>query len=62
MLIDTVSLFDVYEGKGVPEGKKSIAIAVRLQPKDKTLTDPEIEAVAQKIVTAALKLGAQLRS
>jgi phenylalanyl-tRNA synthetase beta chain len=62
VLIDTVSLFDVYEGKGVPEGKKSIAIAVRLQPKDKTLTDLEIEAVAQKIVAAALKLGAALRT
>ena len=62
VLIDTVSLFDVYEGKGVPEGKKSVAIAIRLQPKDKTLTDPEIEAVAQKIVAAALKLGATLRS
>jgi phenylalanyl-tRNA synthetase beta chain len=61
-LIDTLTLFDVYEGKGVPEGKKSIAIAVRLQPKDKTLTDAEIEAVAQKIIAAALKLGATLRS
>ena len=39
-------MFDVYEGKGVPEGKKSLAISVRLQPKDKTLTDAEIEAVA----------------
>jgi phenylalanyl-tRNA synthetase beta chain len=62
VLIDTVTLFDVYEGKGVPEGKKSVAIAVRLQPKDKTLTDPEIEAAAQKIVAAALKLGAMLRT
>ena len=61
-LIDSISVFDVYEGKGVPEGKKSIAIAVRLQPKDKTLTDAEIEAVTQKIVAAALKLGASLRS
>jgi phenylalanyl-tRNA synthetase beta chain len=62
VLIDGVALFDVYEGKGVPDGKKSIAIAVRLQPKDKTLTDPEIEAVSGKIVAAALKLGATLRS
>jgi phenylalanyl-tRNA synthetase beta chain len=61
-LIDAISLFDVYEGKGVPEGKKSIAIAVRLQPRDKTLADAEIEAVIQKIVAAALKLGATLRS
>jgi len=62
VLIDTVTLFDVYEGKGVPEGKKSIAVAVRLQPKDKTLTDAEIEAVTGKIVAAAVKLGATLRS
>jgi phenylalanyl-tRNA synthetase beta chain len=62
-LIEHASLFDVYEGKGVPEGKKSLAIAVRLQPKDKTLTDPEIEAVAQKIVAAVTKAtGAALRS
>jgi phenylalanyl-tRNA synthetase beta chain len=61
-LIDTVSLFDVYEGKGVAEGKKSIAIAVRLQPRDKTLTDAEIDAVAGKIVAAAVKLGGVLRS
>jgi len=61
-LIDTVSVFDLYEGKGVPEGKKSIAVAVRIQPKDATMTDAEIEALAQKIVAAALKLGATLRS
>jgi len=62
-LIEQTSLFDVYEGKGVPEGKKSLAIAVRLQPKDKTLTDAEIEAVAAKIVAAVTKAtGASLRS
>jgi len=61
-LIDTVSVFDVYEGKGVPEGQKSVAVAVRIQPKDATLTEAEIEALAQKIVAAALKLGATLRS
>ncbi|HKX64336.1 MAG TPA: hypothetical protein VJM78_03440, partial [Rhizomicrobium sp.] len=61
-LIDTVTVFDVYEGKGVPQGQKSVAVAVRIQPKDATLTDAEIEALAQKIVAAALKLGATLRS
>jgi phenylalanyl-tRNA synthetase beta chain len=60
-LIDQVNVFDVYEGKGVPEGQKSIAVAVRIQPRDATLTDAEIEALAQKIVAAALKLGATLR-
>jgi phenylalanyl-tRNA synthetase beta chain len=62
-LIETVSVFDVYEGKGVPEGKKSIAIAIRLQPNDRTLTDAEIEAIGQKIVAAVAKsVGATLRS
>jgi phenylalanyl-tRNA synthetase beta chain len=62
-LIESASLFDVYEGKGVPEGRKSLAISVRLQPKDKTLTDAEIEAVGQKIVAAVAKAtGATLRA
>jgi phenylalanyl-tRNA synthetase beta chain len=61
-LIDNVEVFDVYEGKGVPEGQKSIAVAVRVQPKDATLTETEIEALGQKIVAAALKIGATLRS
>jgi phenylalanyl-tRNA synthetase beta chain len=63
VLTEWVSVFDVYEGKGVPEGKKSVAIAIRLQPKDKTLTDAEIDAIAQKIVAAVSKAtGATLRS
>jgi phenylalanyl-tRNA synthetase beta chain len=49
-LIAGVSVFDVYEGKGIEPGKKSIAIAVTLQPRDKTMTDAEIEALAAKIV------------
>jgi phenylalanyl-tRNA synthetase beta chain len=61
-LITNVSVFDVYEGVGVPEGKKSIGVAVTLQPREKTLTDVEIEAVAQKIVAeAGKKTGATLR-
>jgi phenylalanyl-tRNA synthetase beta chain len=49
-LITKVELFDVYAGKGIEEGKKSLAIAVTLQPTTHTLTDAEIEAVAAKIV------------
>jgi hypothetical protein len=49
-LIRAVNLFDVYTGKGVPEGKKSLAIAVTLQATDRTLTDTEIEAISEKIV------------
>ncbi len=62
-LIVGASVFDIYEGTGVPEGKKSVAVAVTLQPREKTLTDAEIEAVAQKIVAeAGKKTGATLRA
>ncbi len=54
-LIETISVFDAYEGKGVPEGKKSLAIAVRFRPKEKTLTDAEIEIVAKRIIDAVIK-------
>ncbi len=61
-LVADVDVFDLYEGPGVPEGKKSVAIAVTLQPADKTLTDAEIEAVAGKIVAeVSKKTGATLR-
>ena len=49
-LITDVTVFDVYEGKGIEDGKKSIAIAVTIQPREKTLTDQEIDAVGAKIV------------
>lgn len=54
-LITGVNVFDVYEGKGIDDGKKSIAIAVTIQPREKTLTDQEIEAVAGKIVAEVTK-------
>ncbi|HEY2758235.1 MAG TPA: phenylalanine--tRNA ligase subunit beta [Pseudolabrys sp.] len=54
-LITNVSVFDVYEGKGIDPGKKSIAIAVTLQPREKTMTDAEIEALAGKIVAEVQK-------
>jgi phenylalanyl-tRNA synthetase beta chain len=61
-LITNAQVFDLYEGKGVAEGKKSLAIAVTLQPADRTLTDAEIEAVAAKVVEAVSKAtGASLR-
>jgi phenylalanyl-tRNA synthetase beta chain len=61
-LISDVGVFDVFTGKGVPEGKKSLAIEVTLQPRAKTLTDAEIEAVAAKVVAAVKKAtGGELR-
>ncbi|HEY1154431.1 MAG TPA: phenylalanine--tRNA ligase subunit beta, partial [Pseudolabrys sp.] len=61
-LITGVSVFDVYEGKGIDPDKKSLAIAVTMQPRDKTLTDQEIDAVAAKIVAEVTKkTGGTLR-
>ncbi len=60
-LISDVRVFDVYTGKGVPEGQKSLAIEVTIQPRNATLTEAEIEALSDRIVAAAAKLGASLR-
>ena len=62
-LITGIEVFDLYEGTGIPEGAKSVAIAVRLQPAERTLTDAEIEAVSAKIVAeVSKKTGATLRA
>jgi phenylalanyl-tRNA synthetase beta chain len=61
-LIADVALFDVYRGQGVPEGKKSLAIEVTLQPREKTLAEADIEAVSARIVSAVMKAtGGALR-
>ena len=62
-LIVGVTVFDVYEGKGIDPGKKSIAIAVTMQPRDKTMTDAEIDALAANIVAeVSKKTGGVLRA
>ena len=61
-LVAGADVFDVYRGPGVAEGQKSVAISVTLQPRERTLTDAEIEAVVAKIVAeVAKKTGATLR-
>ena len=61
-LITRVSVFDVYQGPGIPEGKKSVAVSATLQPREKTLTDAEFEDVGHKIVAEVTrKTGAVLR-
>ena len=61
-LLTEICLFDVYEGKHLPAGKKSYAVSFILQDNEKTLTDKQIDAVVQKIRMALEKeLGAQLR-
>ena len=54
-LVGDIRLFDVYQGRGLPEGKKSLAIAVTLQPQDATLTEAEIEAFSKRLVAAVEK-------
>ena len=60
-LLKGVTLFDVYEGKNLPAGKKSYGIAITLQDDEKTLNDHQIDAVMQKIIKALEATGAQLR-
>jgi phenylalanyl-tRNA synthetase beta chain len=57
-----VSLFDVFTGPGVPEGRKSLAIEVTLQPAERSFSHEELEAISGRIVAAAAKLGAELRA
>jgi phenylalanyl-tRNA synthetase beta chain len=61
-LVSGVAVFDVYEGKGIDPNKKSLAIAVTIQPREKTLTEAEIDALAAKIVAEVSKrTGGTLR-
>ncbi|WP_419320686.1 phenylalanine--tRNA ligase subunit beta [Caulobacter sp. ErkDOM-E] len=61
-LITAVRVFDVYDGAGVPDGFKSVALEVVVQPREATLTDADIEALSGRIVAAAEKAGGKLRS
>ncbi len=60
-LLKEVRLFDVYEGKNLPEGKKSYAVAMKLQDNEKTLNDKQIESSMSRIIAALKSLGAELR-
>jgi phenylalanyl-tRNA synthetase beta chain len=55
-------VFDDFRGQGVPEGRKSLAIEVTLQPAEKSYTEADFKAISERIVAAAAKLGAELRS
>ena len=57
-----LNLFDIYKGKQIPEGKKSIAYAIAYRDENKTLTDKEVNKVHEKILRSLeYKLGATLR-
>lgn len=57
-----VRLFDVFTGSGVPEGHKSLAIEVSLQPDGSSFIEDDLKAIAERIVAAAARLGATLRA
>jgi len=60
-LIQDVALFDVYQGKGVADGKKSIAFSVKIQASDHTLTEAELDGISKKVIEVVSKLGGELR-
>jgi len=60
-LITRTGLFDVYQGDKVEAGHKSLGVEITLQPKDRTLTDGDIEAACKKVVDAVAKIGGKLR-
>jgi phenylalanyl-tRNA synthetase beta chain len=60
--ITGATLFDVFTGAGVPKGLKSLAVEVTLQPGEKSFGQEELEAISDRIVQAAAKLGARLRA
>ncbi len=61
-LLRSVGLFDVYEGKGIPEGKKSYAVSFILRDDEQTLNDHQIDKIMQNLIlTFEKELGAQLR-
>lgn len=60
-LITDAQLFDIYAGKGVEEGHRSLAIDVTISPQDATLTDKDIEAISQRIIAQVAKAGGVLR-
>ena len=59
--IVTARVFDVFTGGSLPEGKKSLAIEVTLQPQDQSYKDADLKAIADAVVAAAAKQGAELR-
>ena len=61
-LLESVEVFDVYEGQGIASGRKSVALACRYRAKDRTLTDEEVNRIHSAVVEhARTRLGAELR-
>jgi len=61
-LLTNTEIFDVYEGKNIPEGKRSIAYSLSFGANDRTLTDEEINNIMKKVIESLQKIGAELRA
>ena len=61
-ILETVELFDVYKGKQVGEGKKSVAFAISMRSHEGTLTDEQADAAMKRVLKELAKLGAELRA
>ena len=59
--LEKVTLFDVYEGKGIPEGKRSVAFSLTFRAPDRTLSDEEVNRILSAIIDSLAKIGATLR-
>jgi phenylalanyl-tRNA synthetase beta chain len=63
ILIQKISVFDVYQGNNIPKNKKSISLSIVIQPEDKSLTDDDLEKLSSKIINRVFKtFGAEIRS
>ncbi|MBU6141192.1 MAG: phenylalanine--tRNA ligase subunit beta [Proteobacteria bacterium] len=61
-MIKEVTIFDIFSGNNIAQDSKSVALRVKIQPQEKTLTSEEIEVISKKIIDAAAKIGAFLRT
>lgn len=61
-VIEKIELFDIYRGKQIPDGKKSVAFNIVMRAQDRTLTDEEADSAVKKVIKSLEKLGASLRS
>ena len=63
ILIQEISVFDVYQGNNIPKDKKSVSLSILIQPSDKSLTDDDLEKLSSKIIDRVFKtFGAEIRS
>ena len=63
LLIQKISVFDVYQGNNIPENKKSVSLSIIIQPIHKSLTDDDLEKLSSQIIDSVFKkFGAEIRS